>query len=85
MEASKVRDELKAYIRTNLLHDPAYPLADDEPLITAGLMDSFSLAQIAVFIETSFGVNLPDNDLTVPNMDTLELIVARVMAGPSGA
>ena len=86
MDPSTIKDALRTYIQTNLLHDPAYRLTDTEPLITGGLMDSFSLAQVAVFIENSFGVNLPDNDLTVENMDTLEQMAARVVAGgPSGA
>ena len=34
-------------------------------MISMGLIDSFSLAQVAVFVEEVFGVFLPDTDLTV--------------------
>jgi len=35
------------------------------PLLTSGLIDSFSVAQIGVFVEVTFGVYIPDTDLTV--------------------
>jgi acyl carrier protein len=42
------------------------------------MIDSFSLAQIAVFIEDTFGVYIPDTDLTVANMDTFDQMVSVV-------
>ena len=42
-------------------------------------MDSFSLAQIGVFVEDAFGVYIPDTDLTVNNMDTLNLMADEVI------
>ncbi len=68
-------DRLRGFICTELLRDPAYPLGDDEPLISGGLIDSFSIAYVAVFIENACGVYIPDVDLTVENMDTLQQIV----------
>jgi acyl carrier protein len=70
-----MRDRLRDFVRSELLRKPDYPLAADEPLITGGLIDSFALAQIGVFVEAAFGVYLPDTDLTVANMDTIERMV----------
>lgn len=81
MDINDVKSKLRTFILTELLNNPDYPLADDEPLITGGLIDSFSLAQIGVFVEDAFDVYIPDTDLTVANMDTLEQMAARVMAG----
>ena len=47
-------------------------------------MDSFSLAELAVYCEDEFGVYIPDPDLTVEKMDTLDQIVARVMRDIKG-
>jgi acyl carrier protein len=79
MDAAKVREGLRAFITRALIRDPAYPLRDDEPIITAGLMDSFALAELAVFIEREWNVYIPDPDLTVERMNTLDQIVARVL------
>jgi acyl carrier protein len=78
--AAEVRAGLRRFICAELLGDPSYPLADDEPLITGGLIDSFALAHVAVFVESAFGVYLPDVELTVEAMDTVALMAARVLA-----
>lgn len=81
MDRNEVRAKLREFICKTLLNNADYPLADDEHLITGGLIDSFSLAQIGVFAEEAFNVYIPDNDLTVATMDTLDQMVNRVIAG----
>jgi acyl carrier protein len=79
MDESTIREKLRAYITRDLIRDAKYPLKDDEGIITNGLMDSFSLAEFAVYVEQEFGVYIPDPDLTVEKMNTLDQMVARVM------
>lgn len=81
VDPSSVRATLRAFITRDLIRDESYPLADDEGIITGGLMDSFALAELAVFVEEAFDVYIPDADLTVAQMNTLEQIVARVVRG----
>lgn len=78
---STVREKLRAFIARDLIRDADYPLTDTEGIITGGLMDSFALAEFAVYVEKEFGVYIPDSDLTVAKMDTLNQMVARVMKG----
>ncbi len=81
MEESTVRETLRTFITRDLIRDPDYPLTDDEGIITGGMMDSFALAELGVFIEGTFGVYIPDPELTVDRMNTLDQIVGRVLAG----
>ena len=81
LDETIVREKIRTYITHELIRDPDYDLADDEGVITGGLMDSFALADFAVFVEQEFGVYIPDPDLTVDKMDTLNQMVARVMRG----
>jgi acyl carrier protein len=81
MDESTVRENLRAFITRELIRDSGYPLTDSEGIITGGMMDSFALAELGVYIEAEFGVYIPDPDLTVIKMNTLEQIVARVMQG----
>jgi acyl carrier protein len=76
-----VRENLRAFIVNELIRESNYNLADDEGLISSGLMDSFALAELGVYIEQEFDVFIPDPELTVMRMDTLDQIVARVMTG----
>ena len=79
MDDKTVREKLRTFITRDLIRDPGYDLADTEGVITGGLMDSFALAEFAVYVEKEFGVYIPDADLTVAKMDTLNQMVARVM------
>ena len=79
---SALRQTLKAYLKTEIIKNPEYPLRDDEPLISGGLIDSFSIAHIAVFIERETGVRIPDTDLTLDTMDSIDRMCARVLAEP---
>ena len=81
MNDATVRAALRQFITTDLMRDPDYDLTDNEGIITGGLMDSFALAELAVFVETEFNVYIPDSDLTVAKMDTLNQMVTRVLAG----
>ncbi len=75
---NQVKEKIAQYITHTLMRDKNYILQDDEALITSGLIDSFALAELAVFIEGEFDVFIPDPDLTVDKMNTLAQIVARV-------
>ncbi len=79
MDETTIREKLRAYICKELIRDARYPLTDTEGIITGGLMDSFALAEFAVYVEKEFGVYIPDADLTVAKMDTLNQMVARIM------
>jgi len=78
MTAEEIKEKLKKYICIEILKNRDYPLQDDEPLVTGGLIDSFSLVHIAVFIENEIGVQIPDTDLTIETMDTINDMTARI-------
>lgn len=75
----EVREKLRRFITHELMRDKKYQLKDDEGIITGGLIDSFSLAELGVYVEEEFDVFIPDPDLTVEKMNTLNQIYARVM------
>lgn len=81
MDRDDVKARLREFVLNELIRNPGYALQDDEPLITGGLIDSFALAHFGVFAEQEFGVYIPDPDLTVENLDTLNQMVERVMRG----
>lgn len=83
MDRDDVKAKLRAFVLNELIRNPNYALQDDEPLITGGLIDSFSLAYFGVFVEDTFNLYIPDTDLTVANLDTLNQMVDRVMQDAS--
>lgn len=79
MDEKQIRAALRAFITRELMRDETYDLADDEAIISDGLIDSFALAEFGVFVEQEYDVYIPDADLTVAKMDTLNQMVARVL------
>jgi acyl carrier protein len=54
--------------------------APDESLFDSGLLDSFTLVDLAGQLETNFGLQIPDSDLTPRKFDTVERIDAYITA-----
>jgi acyl carrier protein len=50
----------------------------DESLFDSGLLDSFTLVDLAAQLESNFGVAIPDSDLTPRKFDTIERIDAYI-------
>jgi acyl carrier protein len=79
VDPEEVKARLRQFLCTEILHNPDYPLRNDEPLMSSGLMDSFSLAQIGVFAEIQFNAYIPDVELTVDRMDTVDQMAAKIV------
>lgn len=79
MDKDEIKRKLKKFICEEILNNADYPLTDEEALITSGLMDSFALAQIGVFVELEFNVYIPDPELTVDRMNTINDMSARIL------
>jgi acyl carrier protein len=68
-------------IAAKILRQPKRTLKADEPLISSGVIDSFSLVDVALLVEDTYGVHIDDAELNAETFDTLnqlaELIRAR--------
>jgi acyl carrier protein len=63
--------QLAQFIATEILKQPERAIAEDETLISSGLVDSFSLVDLALFVEDKFGVRIDDTELKADTFDTL--------------
>ena len=62
---------LEKYIATQVLKQPNRRIASDEALLSSGLIDSFSLMDLALFVEDNFGVRIEDTELNAETFDNL--------------
>ena len=46
----------------------------DSPLISSGIVDSFSMVSLKVFLEKKYKISLPDSDATPEAFDTVNSI-----------
>ncbi|HXF84316.1 MAG TPA: acyl carrier protein [Anaerolineales bacterium] len=69
---------LSAYIAAKILKQPNRSIGVDEPLISSGMIDSFSLMDLALFIEDTFGVRIEDTELNASTFDTLNQLASLI-------
>ena len=74
-----IESTLATYISEQILKQPTRDIKRDQPLISSGLIDSFSLMDLALFVEDTFGVRIEDTELnadTFDNLTQLETLIA---------
>lgn len=73
-----VLSRLADFISSTILKQPGYRIDADAALISSGLIDSFSLVDLALFVEDTFGVRIQDTELNAETFDTLQQLAALV-------
>jgi acyl carrier protein len=68
----EIISQLEQHIARDVLKQPGRRIAADEPIITSGLVSSFQLVDIALYVEDAFGVHIDDTELNSEFFDTLE-------------
>ncbi len=74
----EIIDKIGAYIASDILKQPGRTLAADQKLISSGLIDSFSLVDLALFVEDTFNVHLDDSELNKDVFDTLDQLAGLI-------
>ncbi len=69
---------LEKFIATQILKQPNRNISADEPLLSSGLIDSFNLMDLALYVEDTFGVRIEDTELNADTFDTLNQLSALI-------
>lgn len=75
---SEVISQLSTFVSTSILKQPNRVIEPAEPLISSGLIDSFSLMDLALFVEDTFGVRIEDTELNADTFDNLSQLAALI-------
>jgi acyl carrier protein len=70
--------QLSTFIANNILKQPNREIRPEEKLISSGLIDSFSLMDLALFVEDTFGVRIEDTELNADTFDTLPQLASLI-------
>ncbi|MEB2334762.1 MAG: acyl carrier protein [Anaerolineaceae bacterium] len=73
-----ILEVLEKQIASQILKQPNRKIAVDEPLISSGLIDSFSLMDVALYVEDAFGVRIEDTELNAETFDTLAQLASLI-------
>ena len=66
-----IEDTLIEHIQVNILKRPKFELGPKDPIISTGLVDSFHLVDLSIFIEEKFGVRIDDTELNAEAFDSV--------------
>jgi acyl carrier protein len=78
MSHSELVRELETYVAAEILKQPTKRIEAAASLITSGLIDSFSLVDLALHIEDAYGVHIDDTELNASTFDTLDQLATLV-------
>lgn len=70
--------QLSSFIASTILKQPNRLIDENEKLISSGLIDSFSLMDLALFVEDTFGVRIEDTELNAETFDNLTQLTALI-------
>jgi acyl carrier protein len=76
----EITTTLASYIAAEILKQPGRLIKPDEPLLSSGLVDSFHLVDLSLFVENNFGVRIDDAELNASSFDNLNQLVALIQS-----
>jgi len=75
---TEISNTLSKFIAEKILKQPNKEIKPDEALISSGLIDSFSLMDLALFVEDTFGVKIEDTELNAETFDSLNQLAGLI-------
>jgi len=76
-----MKEMILEYIKKEYLDDDEAedtPLDERTPLISSGIVDSFSMVSLKRFLEKKYAITIPDDEATPQAFDTVTSIIALV-------
>jgi acyl carrier protein len=75
---ANMKDIILKYVIDEYLEDDSDTISYDTPLISGGIVDSFSMVSLKRFLENKYNISIPDGDATPEAFDTVNKICVLV-------
>ncbi len=69
-----MKDIVLKYVIDEYLEDDSETITYDTPLISGGIVDSFSMVSLKRFLENKYNISIPDADASPEAFDTVNKI-----------
>lgn len=70
----EMKDVVLEYVIDEYIDEDEDEIGTDSPLISSGIVDSFSMVSLKRFLETQYSITLPDDEATPEAFDTVDSI-----------
>jgi len=78
MAIAGLKDVVLNYVTKEYLEDDSDPITYDTPLISGGIVDSFSMVSLKRFLENKYAIQIPDEKATPEAFDSVNKIASLV-------
>ncbi len=78
MPSKEETQSLAEYIRNELVADSTLPIVESTPLISSGLLDSYSVVELITHVEERFAIVVAPRWHRLEHFDSLERIIRTV-------
>ncbi|MFA9454053.1 MAG: acyl carrier protein [Candidatus Aminicenantaceae bacterium] len=73
-----IKEIVLEYVKEEYLEDEDDEITYETPLITGGIVDSFSMVSLKRFLETKYSISIPDEKATPETFDSVSKIAVLV-------
>ena len=80
MTNDELKTKLGDYLARDILKQPGRVIQPDEALLSSGLIDSFHLVDLALYVEDNFGVHIDDSELNASTFDSLDQLAGLILS-----
>ena len=74
------REGIRNFIQTEILNTKTRKLTmkDEDSIVKSGLVNSMAIVEIINYLETNFGINIADGQISIDDFDSIDSIVKLV-------
>lgn len=70
-----MKETVKQFITQELFGNEGMTLNDEDNLLLDGMIDSLGMLRLVAFIEKTFEIQIPYEDITIENFNTINSLV----------
>ncbi len=79
VKAADPRSRIRTFLAENFLYSAdGFPYGDEESLLEAGVVDSTGILELTLFVEETFGFQIPDDDVVPDHFDSVAKLAAYI-------
>jgi acyl carrier protein len=74
MDIKEIKEIVLEYVVDEYLEDDDDEIGTDTPIISGGIVDSFSMVSLKRFVEHKYQISIPDDRASAEDFDTVDSI-----------
>ena len=73
---------LMEYIKNDIMRNRNAKLSEEDDLLSSGILDSLGILQMVAFVDKTFGIQVPDEDVVFENFQSVSSLVSYLQQYP---